>query len=73
MINTMNTYLPEAQFADEPVSDRSITVKKKKLHYISMLFIPTKLISVFLYYKECIKSIINLYQYLIIAYLTSKL
>ena len=30
MINTMNTYLPEVQFADESIADLSIIVKKKK-------------------------------------------
>ena len=30
MINTMNTYLLEVQFADESIADLSIIVKKKK-------------------------------------------
>lgn len=30
MINTMNTYLPEVQFADESIADLSIILKKKK-------------------------------------------
>lgn len=29
MIYMMNTYLPEAQFVDAPVSDLSVTVEKK--------------------------------------------
>ena len=36
MINTMNTYLPEVQFADESIADLSIIVKKKKKKKIAV-------------------------------------
>lgn len=48
MISTMNTYLPEAQFADEPVSDQSITVKKKIKLYVHAFYTNQINISVFI-------------------------
>lgn len=39
MINTLKTYLPEAQFADEPVSDLSIIVKKNQSVSIYHMFL----------------------------------
>ena len=41
MINTMNTYLPEVQFADESIADLSIIVKKKKKRAVTMLLSQT--------------------------------
>ena len=52
MINTMNTYLPEVQFADESIADLSIIVKKKKKKSCNHVIKPNKLTSVFVCFKR---------------------
>lgn len=76
IINLKNTYLPEAQLADESVSDLSVIVKKKLSCKFYITFIkPTKITLQFLYIKNVYHQLsiyIKAYQYSMRVYITSR-